>query len=171
VLGGRSNCPICGHDFRSDISEGVRLVHTSPSRMFMAPHLQENHADYLAWKKSKFKPSIVAGIATGIIFDFLLALVLYNSGIQLPHGRAGAWPFLVVLFSALPVPWLLLNQWGLRRFRREWNERGGLPASHLPVSTSNSKDNVGYEQDTQSKCRSTLLSPRVAVVLLVLLIC
>jgi hypothetical protein len=79
--------------------------------MFMAPHLQENHADYLAWKKSKFKPSIVAGIATGIIFDFLLALVLYNSGIQLPHGRAGAWPFLVVLFSALPVPWLLLNQW------------------------------------------------------------
>ena len=73
MSGERSNCPICGHDFRSDTSEGARLVHTSPSGMFKAPHLQENHADYLAWKKSKFKPSIVAGIATGIIFDFLLA--------------------------------------------------------------------------------------------------
>jgi len=141
----RSNCPICGHDFRSDISEGARLVHTSPSRMFKTLHLQENHADYLAWKKSKFKPSIVAGIATGIIFDFLLALVLHYYGIKLPQGRAGAWPFLVVLFSVLPVPWLLLNRWGLRRFRREWNERGGLPSSNLPVSTSNSKDTVGYE--------------------------
>ena len=141
----RSNCPICGHDFRSDISEGARLVHTPPSGMFKAPHLQEIHADYLAWKKSKFKPSIVAGIATGIIFDFLLALVLHYYGIKLPQGRAGAWPFLAVLFSVLPVPWLLLNRWGLRRFRREWNERGGLPSSNLPVSTSNSKDTVGYE--------------------------
>src|SRR5207253_1573611 len=69
--------------------------------------------------------------STGIIFDFLLALVLHYYGIQLPQGRAGAWPFLVVLFSVLPVPWLLLNRWGLRRFRREWNERGGLPASNL----------------------------------------
>src|SRR6266852_2735636 len=79
--GERSNCPICGHDFRSDISKGARLVHTSPSGMFKASHLQENHADYLAWKRSKFKPSIVAGIATGIIFDFLLALVLHYYGI------------------------------------------------------------------------------------------
>src|SRR5207302_7618550 len=74
-------------------------------------------------------------LATGIIFDFLLALVLHYYGIKLPQGRAGAWPFLVVLFSVLPVPWLLLNRWGLRRFRREWNERGGLPASNLPVNT------------------------------------
>ena len=79
--GERSKCPICGHDFRSDISGGARLAHTSPSRMFKATHLQENHADYLAWKRSKFKPSIVAGIATGIIFDFLLALVLHYYGI------------------------------------------------------------------------------------------
>src|SRR5260370_3562655 len=137
MSGERSNCPICGHDFRSDISEGARLVHTSPSGMFKAQHLQENHADYLAWKKSKFKPSIVVGIATGIILDFLLALVLHYYGIQLPHGRAGAWPFLVVFFSVLLVPWVLVNRWGLRRFRREWNERGGLPASHLPVKVSN----------------------------------
>jgi hypothetical protein len=131
MLHGRSNCPICGHDFRSDISEGARLVHTSPSGMFMAPHLQANHHDYLAWKKSKRKPSMVLGTATGLVLDFLLALVLYDYGIQLPHGRAGAWPFLVVLFIVLPVPWLLLNSWGLRKFRREWNERCGFPASNL----------------------------------------
>ena len=56
--------------------------------MFMVPHLQENHADYLAWKRSKFKPSIVAGIATGIIFDFLLALVLVEDPSQ--RTMAGA---------------------------------------------------------------------------------
>src|SRR5437879_3607401 len=82
----RSNCPICGHDFRSDISEGARLVHTSPSGMFKAPHLQENHADYLAWRRSKFKPSIVAGIATGIILDFLLAIALHHDGIEPTFG-------------------------------------------------------------------------------------
>src|SRR5438105_14873995 len=115
MSGERSNCPICGHDFRSDISEGARLVHTSPSGMFKTLHLQENHADYLAWKKSKYKPSIVAGIATGIIFDFLLARVLHDYAIQIPQCRPGSRPFLVVLVSVLPVPCLLLNRWGLRR--------------------------------------------------------
>ncbi|TMI19443.1 hypothetical protein E6H23_10880 [Candidatus Bathyarchaeota archaeon] len=133
MLRGPSNCPICGHDFRSDVSEGARLVGTSPAGMFMASHLQESHPDYLAWKKGKFRPSLAAGVALGLTLDFLLAFVLYNYGVHLPRDRAGGWPFLVVLFAALPVPHLLLNRRGYRRFRREWNERGGFPAPNLPL--------------------------------------
>src|SRR5207253_11205003 len=86
---------------------------------------------YMAWKKGKFRPSLAAGVALGLTLDFLLAFALYNYGVHLPRGRAGGWPFLVVFFAALPIPRLLLNRRGYRRFRREWNERGGLPASNL----------------------------------------
>ena len=109
------------------------MVGTSPAGMFMASHLQESHPDYLAWKKGKFRPSLAAGVALGLTLDFLLAFVLYNYGVHLPRDRAGGWPFLVVLFAALPIPRLLLDRRGYRRFRREWNERGSFPASNLPL--------------------------------------
>ena len=58
----------------------------------------------------------------------MIAYSLFSFGVKLPHGRAGAWPFLVGLFVSLPFPRLVLNRWGARKFKREWNERGGIPA-------------------------------------------
>ena len=125
---GPANCPICGHSFLSDVEQGGKLVGTSPAGMFLDPHMRANHQDYLAWKKSTWKISILLGVALGLIFDFLIAYDLFSLGIQLPHGRAGSWPFLVGLFGGLPIPRLLMNRWGVRKFKREWNARGGIPA-------------------------------------------
>ena len=125
---GSANCPICGHSFLSDVEQGARLVGTSPTGMFLDPHLRANHQDYLAWKKSTWKTSIILGIALGLVIDFLIAYGLFSFGVRLPPGRAGGWPFLVGFFAGLPIPRLLLNRWGTLRFKREWNERGGIPA-------------------------------------------
>ena len=125
---GPANCPICGHSFLSDIEPGGRLVSTSPAGMFLDPHLKANHQDFLAWKKSTWKISMILGTALGFGIDFLIAYTLFSFGVQLPRGRTGGLPFLVGLFVGLPIPRLLLNRWGARRFKREWNARGGIPA-------------------------------------------
>jgi len=92
-------------------------------------HCQSDHQDYLAWKRSKRRLTTVLGITTAIIFDLLLAYTLYNLGIKLPPGRAGGGPFLLAAVPAFLVCWPLVNRLGIRRFKREWQERGGVPAS------------------------------------------
>lgn len=122
-----SKCPICGHSFLLDVDEGARLIHTSPAGMFQAVHDRENHPDYLAWKRSKGRLSIFLGIALGLSVDVLIAYILFSLGVQLPRGRAGAWPFLIALFTVMPIPLLLSNKWGIRKFRREWEAKWGIP--------------------------------------------
>jgi hypothetical protein len=132
-----ATCPICGHSFLSDIEPGGRLVGTSPTGMFLDPHLQASHPDFVAWRRTIWKRSIILGIAVGLAIDGGAAYVLFLLGIRTVRGYNGILyyggvPPLIIL--GFPIAWWFLNRWGIRRFRREWNMRGGVPAPQTDSS-------------------------------------
>ena len=54
------------------------------------------------------------------------SLCFFIFGIRLPQGRSGG-VFLLPVLGGYFIPSVLIDQWGIRKFRREWIERGGLP--------------------------------------------
>jgi hypothetical protein len=126
-----SNCLICDH---SIVPEAGQNSGQHSLRYWSITHYQSLHQDYLAWKKSMRKLATSLGVTNGIIGGVLLVL--------LPHalppsytGARGSAEFVAVLavvvffFSTL-----LINRWGIRKFKREWIGRGGLPRESLGSS-------------------------------------
>jgi hypothetical protein len=106
------------------------------SRYWYLTHYESNHQDYLAWKRSKRRLSEILGAATagiGAIVLYLLATYVYTVQSSYSGARGGAELIVVLGVAGFFVSSQTINRWGTRRFRHEWRERGGLPAS-APVS-------------------------------------
>ncbi len=129
LLGRRSNCPICGSPLVPDLGEGWRLTRGASARGWLPEHLRDAHQDYLVWKKSKRNLSRIFGVAAAVSLDLMIAYAFFIFGIHLPPGRAGGAVFLLPSFGGYFLPSALIAQSGIRKFRREWMERGGLPAA------------------------------------------
>ena len=126
LLGRRSNCPICGIPLAPDLGEGWRLTRGASARGWLPTHLRDTHQDYLVWQKSKRNLSRIFGVAAAVSIGLMIAYVFPIFGIRLPQGRSGG-VFLLPVLGGYFIPSVLIDQWGIRKFRREWIERGGLP--------------------------------------------
>jgi hypothetical protein len=127
LLGQRSDCPICGRPLL-DLDEGERLVGGARARDWFPAHCQTTHPDYLVWKRSKAFLSNVLGIISAALVLALIIFVLYILGIHPPTNRSGGAILVFPTLFAYVIPRILINHWGIRKFRREWQARGGLPA-------------------------------------------
>src|SRR6266705_41178 len=96
---------------------------------WLPTHLRDTHQDYLAWKKSKRSLSRILGVATAVSLDAMIGHALFIFGIHLPPGRASGAVLLLPSFGGYFIPSALIAQSGILKFRREWMERGGLPAA------------------------------------------
>jgi len=88
-------------------------------------HCQNVHPDFLVWEKSKAKMTIVLGAATSIpvsivAFWFLLFVL------HVPSSAGRGLAFIPI--GAFLIPGFLFVKLGTRRFRRDWEARGGLPS-------------------------------------------
>jgi hypothetical protein len=102
---------------------------------WLPEHCKSFHQDYLGWKKSKSRLTIVLAISTALVADFFLAYTLYVFGVRLPLGRSSGAPFVLMFFPFFFIWSLAVNRWGIRKFRGEWQERGGVPVPSIPNST------------------------------------
>jgi len=100
---------------------------------WLLTHCQSDHQEYLAWKRSKSLLIVFHGITTTIILDLLLSYAFYILGARLP-GITGGGLFLLMAFPAFLIWRPVVNRFGIRRFRDEWQARGGLPASTIPTA-------------------------------------
>ena len=132
LFGRRSDCPICDSSLIADPGEGWRLTRgASPSDWFM-PHCRNTHQDYLAWKGSKNRLSRILGFATVITTVWILFAALLILGLHPTFGRnTGEGIFLLPIVFSFFLPSELISRWGIGKFRREWRERGGLPAPSI----------------------------------------
>ena len=133
IFGGPSNCPICDRSLVPEQGEGWRLVGGARPTDWFLTHCQSVHQDYLVWKRSKSLLIVFLGITTTIILDLLLSYAFYILGVRLP-GRTGGGLFLLMVFPAFLIWRPVVDRFGIRRFRDEWQARGGLPASAIPTS-------------------------------------
>ena len=123
----RSNCPICNRPMVPDVDQG-RGQHSA--RYWSLTHYESNHQDYLTWKKSKRNLSFGLGVIAAITVVVLLALLPRISGEAMPvsyTAREGGELASVLGVVVIFVSTLLVNQWGIRKFKREWIAKGGLP--------------------------------------------
>ena len=135
LLGGPANCPICDQFLTPNEGEGWRMVGGARPRDWLPEHCKVFHQDYLAWKRSKRLLTSVLAISTALVADFFLVYTLYVFGIRLPPNRSSGAPFVIMFFPFFFIWSFAVNRWGIRRFRGEWQERGGIPAPSIPNST------------------------------------
>jgi hypothetical protein len=59
----------------------------------------------------------------------ILICILFILGIHLPPGQGADGIYALPLFAAFFAPKVLIGRWGIRKFRREWIERGDFARS------------------------------------------
>jgi hypothetical protein len=92
------------------------------------------HPDFLAWEKSKAKMMIILGAATAIPVS-VVTFWFFLYVLRLPSSAGRGLAFIPI--GAFLVPGFLFVKLGTRRFRRDWEARGGLPApSTIPLTPS-----------------------------------
>ena len=120
----RSNCLICDDTVVPDVGQnGVQ----HSARFWSLTHYESKHQDYLTWKKSKRNLSFGLGVIAGITVVVLLALLPRISGVAMPvsyTAREGGELASVLGIVVIFVSTLLVNRWGIRKFRHEWIEKG-----------------------------------------------
>jgi len=95
-------------------------------------HCQNVHPDFLVWEKSKAKMMIVLGTATSIPVS-VVAFWFFLFILHLPSSAGRGFAFIPI--GAFLIPSILFTKLGTRRFRRDWEARGGLPApSTIPLA-------------------------------------
>lgn len=112
-------------------------------RYWSLTHFENDHRDYLAWKRSKARLSTTILIASAVIAEIVFfSLVIFGlvpfsvSPIQTVRGG----PFVGVPFLSAFVVFAIfrasLSWFGIRKFKRDWEARGGvpIPSSDLDLS-------------------------------------
>jgi hypothetical protein len=125
-------CPICGCSLEQArmTEEGKGVPRQFATRETYLVHCQSSHPDFLLWEKSKAKMFILLGVATAIpvsVASFWLLLFVLHA----PSSAGRAFAFIPI--AGFLLPGALFVKLGTRKYRRDWEARGGLQA---PSTTS-----------------------------------
>ena len=127
-------CPICGLSLEqaraADQTQGIsRQLASAESKL---THLQNVHPEFLAWERSKVKMIVLLGVAFAIpitAIAFWLALFVVHA----PESASRSLALIPLL--AFSAPALLFNKLGMRRYRKNWESRGGVALPSMDTST------------------------------------
>jgi hypothetical protein len=103
-------------------------------RALLQTHFEQNHKDYLVWKKSRKRLVRILGTASVILVTVIISIFLFTFNIHLPPGRSSGAIFILPILLAFFFPSTMINRWGIRKFKREWIARGGFPAPSFTQS-------------------------------------